>query len=230
MKNLVITIFILIVSKNFAQINYSKYYPLQVGTTIQYNLYDERGDLDGTSDYKITHVKNNEDETVVEMTVNFTNSKKEEALQSSYNIYCAGNGIKIDFKSLIPSEMLAQYKKIGMAVDLSGNDIEIPNDLSVGQLLEDANVIMNARIASMNIKTVVNIMNRKVEKEEKLTTPVGSFDCIVIFSENESQIRGKKKVFSSRLWLAEGVGTVKQETYEKNGDLINTTELIKFVQ
>ena len=33
--------------------------------------------------------------------------------------------------------------------------------------------------------------------------------------ENESQIMGIKKTFPSRLWLAEGVGMVKQESYKK---------------
>jgi hypothetical protein len=37
-----------------------------------------------------------------------------------------------------------------------------------------------------------------------------------------------KQSFPSRLWLAEGVGMVKQETYKKNGDLLSSTELTRF--
>ena len=39
-----------------------------------------------------------------------------------------------------------------------------------------------------------------------------------------------KKTFPSRLWLAEGVGMVKQESYQKDKDLMSTTELSKFNQ
>ena len=124
------------------------------------------------------------------------------------------------------SQMLDQYKD--MDVDLSGTDIELPNDLSVGQQLNDANVTMTVKMAGMNMKTIVNMVNRKVEKKENLTTPAGSFECFVIYSENESQIMGMKKTFPSRLWLAEGVGMIKQESYKTNGDLMSTTELTKF--
>jgi hypothetical protein len=32
----------------------------------------------------------------------------------------------------------------------------------------------------------------------------------------------------SKLWLAEGVGMVKQETYNKKGDLMSKSELTSF--
>ena len=91
--------------------------------------------------------------------------------------------------------MLEQYKEMDVQVDLSGTDIELPNDLTVGQELQEANVTMNVKMAGMNMKTIVNMMNRKVEKKETITTPAGSFECFVIYSENESQIMGMKKTF-----------------------------------
>jgi hypothetical protein len=39
---------------------------------------------------------------------------------------------------------------------------------------------------------------------------------------------GAKIELNSKLWLAEGVGMIKQETYKKNGDLMSKTELSKF--
>ena len=162
-----------------AQLNCSKYYPLVEGTSFQYTMYDKKGKLDGTSDYKVTNVSSSGNETVAEMKINLT-------------------------------------------------DHELPNDLSVGQQLNEANVTMTVKMAGMNMKTIVNMINRKVEKKENLTTPAGTFECYVIYSENESQIMGMKKTFPSRLWLAEGVGMVKQESYKTNGDLMSTTELTKF--
>tara|TARA_R110000796_G_scaffold252571_1_gene387969 strand:+ start:11860 stop:12552 length:693 start_codon:yes stop_codon:yes gene_type:complete len=209
-----------------AQLNCSKYYPLVEGTSFQYTMYDKKGKLDGTSDYKVTNVSSSGNETVAEMKINLTDHKGKEIMQSNYNITCNGSVVKIDFKSLMASQMLDQYKD--MDVDLSGTDIELPNDLSVGQQLNEANVTMTVKMAGMNMKTIVNMINRKVEKKENLTTPAGTFECYVIYSENESQIMGMKKTFPSRLWLAEGVGMVKQESYKTNGDLMSTTELTKF--
>jgi hypothetical protein len=106
----------------------------------------------------------------------------------------------------------------------------LPNDLSVGLNLEDANVTITVTMAGINMKTMVLMTHRKVEKQETITTPAGTYNCYVIYSENESQIMGMKKTFPSRLWLSEGVGMVKQETYQKDGDLISSTHLTKFVR
>lgn len=214
--------------QGYSQINCSKYYPFEEGTSFQYTMYDKKGKPDGTSDYKVTSVLNSGSSTVAEMALNLKDKKGKEIVVSNYNITCTGTGVKIDFQSLMPSQMLEQYKEMDVEVDLTGTDIELPNDLSVDQELAEANVTMNIKMAGMNMKTIVNMMNRKVEKKESLTTPAGTFECYVIYSENETQIMGMKKMFPSRLWLAEGVGMVKQESYQKDGDLISRSELTKF--
>ena len=228
MKNILLITLIFISYTLQSQINCSKYYTFEEGTSFQYSMFDEKGKPDGTSDYKVNSVLNSGSETKAEMSIILHDKKGKEIVQSKYNIICTGTGVKIDFQSLMPSQMLEQYKEMDVQVELSGTDIELPNDLSVGQELQEANVTMNVKMAGMNMKTIVNMMNRKVEKIETITTPAGSFECFVIYSENESQIMGMKKTFPSRLWLAEGVGMVKQESYQKDGDLMSTMELTKF--
>ena len=228
MKKLLLVTLLCISYTLQSQINCSKYYPFEEGTSFQYSMFDKKGKPDGTSDYKVTSVINSGGETKAAMDIVLHDKKGKEIVQSNYNIICTGTGVKIDFQSLMPSQMLEQYKEMDVQVDLSGTDIELPNDLTVGQELQEANVTMNVKMAGMNMKTIVNMMNRKVEKKETITTPAGSFECFVIYSENESQIMGMKKTFPSRLWLSEGVGMVKQESYQKDGDLMSTMELTKF--
>src|SRR5690606_23634060 len=117
---------------------------------------------------------------------------------------------------------------MNMEMDISGTDIEIPNNLSVGQELNDAHVSMKVSMAVMKMETLVNMINRKVEKKESVTTPAGTFDCYVIYSDNETIIMKKSHIFPSRVWLTEGVGMVKQESYNKDGDLISSSLLTKF--
>ena len=89
---------------------------------------------------------------------------------------------------------------------------------------------MSMSMAGMKMKTVVNMINRKVEKKETVTTPAGAYDCYVVYSESQMETMGMNKTFPSRLWLAEGVGMVKQESYQKDGDLMSRTELTAFTQ
>lgn len=211
-----------------AQMNCSKYYPLTEGTTFQYTNYNKKGKTDGTSDYKVTDVKTSGENTIATMSLRSSDSKGKEIIQSTYEVTCSGKGIKIDFESLMPSSMLQQYKDMNVEVDLSGTDIELPNELSVGQSLADANVTMSVSMSGMNMKTIVNMINRKVEKQEQITTEAGSFDCLVIYSENETTIMGMTRMYPARMWLAEGVGMVQQVSYDKNKDIMSTTQLTKW--
>tara|TARA_R110001592_G_scaffold243895_2_gene505129 strand:- start:6168 stop:6581 length:414 start_codon:yes stop_codon:yes gene_type:complete len=134
--------------------------------------------------------------------------------------------VKLDYESLLPSDMMEQYGD--MDIEISGNDIEIPNDLSVGQNLNDANVTMKINMGGINMSIAVDMLNRKVEKKESVTTSAGTYDCYVLYSENQSKMMMVNQFYPSRVWLAEGVGMVKQETYKKNGDLMSSTMLTAY--
>ena len=67
-----------------------------------------------------------------------------------------------------------------------------------------------------------------MEKKESVNTPAGTYECYVITQDNVSETMGVKQTMQSKLWLAEGVGMVKQETYNKKGDLMSKSELTSF--
>lgn len=218
----------LVTAYGIGQINCSKYYPFEEGTNFQYTTTNHKGKVEGTADYKVTKVSSSGPETTAEMSISFKDKKQEEIFISGYKIACTPTGVKIDFESLIPPAMLEQYKDMEVEMDITGTDIELPNDLSVGQDLADANITMSINVSGLKMKTIVNMIHRKVEKKEQVTTSAGTYDCYVIYSENESQVMGIKKTFPSKLWLAEGVGMVKQESYKKAGELLSSTELTAF--
>ncbi|MGB5356106.1 MAG: hypothetical protein WBN11_05375, partial [Eudoraea sp.] len=72
------------------------------------------------------------------------------------------------------------------------------------------------------------MVNRKVEKQENVTTPAGSFDCFVIYSQSNIKAMMINQSFPQRVWFSEGVGMIKQESYKKNGDLLTSTILTKY--
>lgn len=212
-------------TSSFAQ-NCSKFYPLEEGSSFQYTMYDKKGKPDGTTDYTVTKVSDQGGQTAATMQMQFRDKKGKEILSSDYGFTCTGKGIKIDYNSLMPKGMLNQYE--GMEYNITGTDIEVPNDLSVGQTLDDATMSMAVSMAGIKINIDVNMINRKVEKEESVTTPAGTFDCYVIYGDTESKMMGATRVFPNRLWLSEGVGMVKQETYKKDGDLMSSMALTEF--
>jgi hypothetical protein len=115
-----------------------------------------------------------------------------------------------------------------MEMDISGTDLELPNDLSVGLELPDSNVSIKISMSGINMNTTVDMVNRKVEKQESVDTPAGTFDCYVVYSENKIKAMMVKQSMPSRVWFSEGVGMIKQESYKKNGDVMTSTILTKY--
>ena len=211
-----------------AQENCSKYYPLEEGSSFQYTMYDKRDKTEGITDYNITNVTNEGGTTTATFDMKFTDKKGREVFNSDYNISCSGDGITIDFESLFPTQMMAQYQEMGLEMDITGTDIKLPNDLSVGKQLEDANVSVAMNMSGIKMNITVNQTDRIVEKKENVTTPAGTFNCYVITETMVSKTMGATQEMNNKLWLAEGVGMVKQESYKQNGTLISRMELTEF--
>lgn len=209
------------------QNNCSTYYPLEEGAAFQYTSYDKKGKADGLTDYKVTKVTNSNGQTTATMELRLADKKGKEIYNSNYNLTCTETGVKIDFKSLFPSQMMKQYKDMGVKMDITGTDIELPNNLSVGQELADAYVNISMDMGAMKMNIKVDRVNRKVDKKESVTTPAGTFDCYLITETSKTKTMGAAMEMQSKLWLTEGIGMVKQELYKKNGGLMSKSVLTK---
>lgn len=208
--------------------NCSRYYPLNEGATMQYTNYDKKGKEEGTINYMVKEVSTSAGATSATMHMELTDEKGKQVLTSEYNMTCEGDMVRIDFKSLMNAAMMAQVQD--MEVDITGSDLEIPNNLSVGQELADANIQMKMNMGGINMNMNVETTNRKVEKHESVTTPAGTFDCFVLTSDTRTKMMMTNSTFPSRIWLAEGVGMVKQESYNKSGKLMGYMELTEFTK
>ncbi len=209
-----------------AQSDCSTYYPLVDGIAFQYTNYDKKGKEDGKINYSVSNVRNEHGATTATMLMEMVD-KKGNTYNSDYDISCKGDVVSIDFKSLMNEQMLSQMGD--MEMDISGTDIELPNSLTVGQELPDANISIKMKMGGgMNMNTNIDTVNRKVEKKESVTTPAGTFDCYVIYSETQTKMMMANQTFPSRTWIAEGVGMVKQESYNKSGKLMGSSLLTEF--
>lgn len=221
-----ITVFVSIWVK--AQDNCSSYYPMVEGSTFEYTNYNKKGKVDGVTSYKVSAVTSSGAATKASLDLKMSDKKGKEIFTSEYSFTCENNVVKIDYQSLFPAQMMKQYSEMDVEMDITGTDIEIPNDLSVGEDLADANVAIAMNMSGIKMNISVDQTNRRVVGEENVSTPAGSFDCIVITETTRTKTMGANIELNSKLWLAEGVGMIKQETYKKNGDLMGKTELTKF--
>ena len=86
----------------------------------------------------------------------------------------------------------------------------------MGQSLPDSKINIMVSAGKVNLRMKVDVHDRKVIGQETVTVPAGSFDCYVISDEGTTTMLVSKTT-THKIWVAKGVGTVKQETYDKKG-------------
>lgn len=223
MKTKIITLIgLLFISfSSIAQSTCSTYYPFEEGAKFEITSFNKKGKKESIVNYEITTIKDN----VATIKANISDAKGKEVTTTEYNITCDGNSVSIDFKSLMNPEMFKQYKDMDM--EMSGTNIEFPNNLKVGQTLKDANLKMTMNMSGIKMNMTVDMLNRKVEAKESVTTAAGTYDCFAL-SYNTEMKMGMKMNFKIKEWIAKGVGVVKSETYNKKGKSMGYSELTSF--
>ena len=206
-------------STSFAQCN--EMFDFQEGTSWQWTNYDKKGKLLGKSMQKIE--KFNKISSGFEVTISMVQSDKkgEQTEPVSMDMACKDGIVYFDMKKFVPDEYLKDEDG-EVSITITGDNLEIPTNLKVGDYLRDASVTMDLSV----MKMTVEIFNRKVEGEENLHTPAGEFDCFII-----SQTIKTKAIVSiqmeSKEWYSQGTGMVKSETYKK-GKLVGYNILTQF--
>ena len=107
-------------------------------------------------------------------------------------------------------------------VQVSGIAMRIPNNLAVGQKLEDA----SAKVKIGFINSSTTITEGECLAIEDVTVEAGTFRCYKVTQKTATSVMGRKTENTTLTWYAKGIGAVKTETYDKNGKLQSTQELI----
>jgi hypothetical protein len=208
---------------SYSQSNCKAYYPFKEGTKFEITNYNKKGKKEGVVKYHVSHIEDN----VATIEAAIFDAKNKEVTTMNYNVMCDGNKISIDFKSLMNPDLFKQYQDMDM--EITGTNIELPNNLQVGQTLNDANMNMSINMGGITMNMSVNMLNRIVDKKESITTPAGTFDCFALSYDNEMNM-GMKMKFKIKEWIAEGVGMIRSESYNKNDKLMGYSELTSFSQ
>lgn len=229
--NIVLVFFVLIGCKGKAQnnsSNCSKYYPFNEGHISEYEMRNKKGKTDGTIKYTVNNVSNSGGTTTATIHSELFDKKGKLVLDSAFDMSCNGSTVTMDFKSLMNADMMKQFDNL--ETEITGTNVELPNTLTAGQSLPDANINIKMNMGGMNMNMTTHITNRKVVGTETITTPAGTFECVVITQTSSGKMMVANFNSSQKTWLAEGVGMVKYEDYNSNGKLQNTTVLTSFSQ
>ncbi len=201
------------------------YIPYEEGTMTELTHYDKKGRVTGLVKQQVKAVEHNGNASSFTVHQIFeTPGSKEEPVESEVTFKCVDGVFYLDMSGYLNQEQMDAYKD--MEVKLTMDEIDIPSSYKVGQTLKDGSIRMEVTGAPIPINITVSVVNRKVEAEEQVKTPAGTFDCVKISQDVVTKSIMNMTV-SSVEWYAEGVGVVRTETLRK-GKLMGYSELTSF--
>lgn len=202
------------------------YYYMTSNAKVVMTVYDKKGKESGASTLIVSDAKKTG--SVYESTVNssFADEKGKEIVKSTGTYKCENGILKADIRMSMPQQQMAAYKDAKARFDAVY--LEYPSNPAVGQNLTDADFKMEVeQKGGMITKINFTQFNRKVEKKESITTPVGTWEAFVISYEAtyRAEIAGIGIPFtiSGKEWFVPGVGIVKTESYNKGGKFMGST-------
>tara|TARA_R110002049_G_scaffold1130_4_gene8285 strand:+ start:4536 stop:5462 length:927 start_codon:yes stop_codon:yes gene_type:complete len=205
----------------------SKFYPFSEGSSGQITSYEGNNKVAAVMDYTITNVRNDMGKEIATINSVVKDKKGEVLFETDYDYSCSDGVLSIDFESMMNSKMFDQFKDF--EYEMNGENLNLPNNLSVGDELPDASVEMDINMSGINMDMKTTITDRKVVGTETVTTPAGTFPCFVItYTINVDMSMGMNQTNSAKQWISEGVGMVKQEDYNKNGKITSSSMLTDF--
>lgn len=227
-KALCLFVLVIFFSLNAFSQDCTIFIPGDVGTELHYEIKNAKGKLQSTYSQKIISIKENGNETVFELLQTHKDPKDSEKIiiQDTISFRCKGNEFYIDMEKYLNQKQMEGFKN--MEVKLSTDDLMYPSKLSPGMELKDGSISLEIGNGLMNMKT--EIINRKVEALEKITTPAGSFECYRIREEVKSKMGFIKVNMSNVAWIIQDIGTIRSQSFNKKGKLDSVTELVKIIR
>ena len=182
------------------------------------SAYGTTNNLLSVTNYEISHIRQTlNGKTAFLSAVNRDVSKKRDTLeQSNYEIECTSKSVVFNHRNVVPAFLYDEYSNLEF--DISRIALEVPKDLKVGQSLDDAVLEIDILATPIKHKIKYLLKNRCVTATETITTPAGTFNCIVIESKTSMKPQNENAGFVKH-WFAEGVGFIKQVDYNKKGQV-----------
>ena len=104
--------------------------------------------------------------------------------------------------------------------------MELPSNLKAGDRLPDSNIEMSLKMGFINVKMDAQVTNRLVESVEIISVKAGNYEAYKITSNVSANAMGIKTSSKTAEWLVKGIGMVKSEEYDNDGNLESHSELV----
>ena len=121
----------------------------------------------------------------------------------------ANGDVWMDFAATVKS--ILQNLLPHVKIKAEGDPGIIPAVMQPGDTLPDA----HCKISVAGIKYALDVTERTALRKERITTPAGTFDCMVVREHKVENGPGHHGNTWSDTWYATGIGYVRHDTFDK---------------
>jgi hypothetical protein len=203
------------------------FFPTTEGTVLVYKSFDKKGKESSGTKYTIKNVKKDGDNVDITYLVESLDQKDELVYKDEITIQLRGDVLYVDMSNFVNKAAFQQDGQIPADIKVTGNNMELPTNISPGETLPDANIEMTMKMGFMNMKMGAQVTDRKLEAIEEITVPAGTFKAYKFSSNVTATAIGINLKTQNIEWYTKGIGMVKSEAYDKKGKLASSTELIE---
>src|SRR5690606_29692603 len=213
MKTSILTLLFL-VSTLTLQAQCNSFFPMKENVKYQYDHFDKKEKLSLRTIQWFKDVQGSGNTMNATMVQEMIDVKKDDLIGSSESAWkCDDGTLHFEINNMsFAGQPQANMGGSGMTMDVTGDQMDIPNNFKVGETLKDLTYQIKTAVDGMPmINKSVDVKNRKVEAKESVTTPAGNYDCFKVSFTTTSAGGIGSGTIKTLIWYAKGVGMVKSE-------------------
>lgn len=200
------------------------YFCTDVGTTLNYvRKYVDSGEVKWYHTLTVKYQYNWHDDTTTIVTSSEfkdADSKPLMDIPVSQYVRIASDGtLKLSLTNAVVA-ILHTTLPFGHAKTVETGAV-LPDNMKPGDILPSA----DAKVTILGLRYSVKVTERKVLRYETITTPAGTFDCIVISEHKVEKAPAYRRETTALSWYADGIGYVRHDTYDKKMNLETSEQL-----
>ncbi len=210
----------------FSQADCQPYLPQVKGSIWEVTNYNKKGKVTGRNTYELIDKVESGDEIIFTVSSKAYDKKDKIIFDNTFEAKCIGGKFELNMAYKLEGSMMESYKNMEFTMDASEFEIP-PIDAAIGTELPDGSLVVQMDGSSpIKLKMTIEVTDRKVEAKETITTPAGTFDCLLLAQDISTKMMMSMNN-KSKEWYAENIGMVRSETYNKRGKLMGYSELTK---
>lgn len=199
------------------------FYFFQSNKTITMGIFDRKDKQDGKIVYKTSQATRSGNSSTVKFTAEFFDKKNKSNGASEVSAECKNGVYLMDMQMLIPSMQNTQFENT--EAKASGTFLEYPSKLTVGEDLKDSKFDLNVTMkGGLAAQVSVKITKRKVEAQEKITTPAGTWNAYKITYHSETRINMGFSIpvrIEMTEWFVPGFGMIRSQSKQGKTELLS---------